>query len=905
MANSEIGAAYLSVYARMDKSFGSDVISKATALGTAVGNIVSQGIQKVAGLASDAISRTDIINNYPKVMQSLGYSADSAASSIKSIQAGVKGLPTSTASLVSFVQKLAATTGDLGKATSVGIGFNDMMLAGGASTQVAEAACEQYNQMLAAGKVDQQAWNSVVSAAPGQMKQLAQTLLGANANQKDLYEALKTGKISLDDMNNAISQLDQQGGEGFASFHDQAMSATAGIGTALENFRSRAVNAVVSVIQAIGSDTITGPINAISSNFGHAADVSVSAIVAVKQALEDSAFGDALSAIAQDASGFLPTLDEVKQAASDFGSAVGNTLGTIASAVYDSGIASAFSDLMQSVGGLLDRIGQQLPSLDDMLYDLFDLIEALLAPIRDAMEATSQWLDSLDAGQLETFEGIVKGALSAFLAWKGISSVIGIINSAKTAMSGLQIVMQAMQMVKSVQGLGAVLVTLAGGPMTVIVAAIAAVIGVLVTLYSTNEDFRDGVNSIWSGIVSFFQGIPSAIEGAFHGLAAFFAGLVDAVSQGFDAVVSFVSGIPATISSAVAIVAGVIQQVVETIMANPIAQALAGIVSGIVQIVQGAIQTVVSVVQAAIGLVVGIVTGDWTMLSDAVSGILMGLATIIAGIWNTIASTIEAAVMAVAAFLAAEWAGIVAVAETVWNGLIAFFAAVPGAIEAAFGAIAGFFSGLWSGIVSVAQGIWNALVAFVTGIPGRIMGGFSSLGSFFSGVWNSISSGAQRGFSSMLSYISSIPGQIVGFFSSIPGKIEAMFRSIHVPTLHVEGGFNLDPLNFQIPTISFYAKGGLVGGLYTRPHIGVVGEAGPEIISPVETLRKMIAEAVSSEGRSLEASGHDDALEEIVSLLKSLLDKDTDIYLDGDTLVGRTAEAMDRALGARKMAGAR
>lgn len=67
----------------------------------------------------------------------------------------------------------------------------------------------------------------------------------------------------------------------------------------------------------------------------------------------------------------------------------------------------------------------------------------------------------------------------------------------------------------------------------------------------------------------------------------------------------------------------------------------------------------------------------------------------------------------------------------------------------------------------------------------------------------------------------------------------------------------------------------------------------------------MMEEAVSSKDRSLEASGHDDFMEEVVSLLKALLGKDTNVYLDRDALVGGTAEAMDRALGARKLAGAR
>lgn len=244
----------------------------------------------------------------------------------------------------------------------------------------------------------------------------------------------------------------------------------------------------------------------------------------------------------------------------------------------------------------------------------------------------------------------------------------------------------------------------------------------------------------------------------------------------------------------------------------------------------------------------------------------------------------------------------VADASAELSGFAAFVMAIPGNIQAAWSAIAGFFSGLWSGIVSAATGIWNGFVSFIFGIPGQIQGAFAGIAGYFSGIWSNIVSGARQGFSSLLSHIQSIPGQIVGFFQSIPSKIEAVFRSIHVPTLHVEGGFNLDPANFSIPHISFYAKGGIAKSA------AVLGEAGAEAIVPYESanIRPWAQSLASALMRYVsDGGGDDDALEEIIALLKALLGKDTDIYLDGDTLVGRTAEAMDRALGARKLAGAR
>lgn len=209
----------------------------------AAGNLIAKGVSKVAsmvtGTMGKAISRLDSLNNFPKVMQALGYSAEEADSSVKQIADSLDGLPTSLDAAVGDIQKLAATMGNLNtgmvNATSVGLALNDMFLAGGKGTEVASAAMEQFNQMLANGKVDMQSWRSMVNAAPGQMDQLSKSLLGATANQADLYKAMQEGLVSFDDFNAAIVKLDKEGGDGFSSFYDQAVAATGGVATQLEN----------------------------------------------------------------------------------------------------------------------------------------------------------------------------------------------------------------------------------------------------------------------------------------------------------------------------------------------------------------------------------------------------------------------------------------------------------------------------------------------------------------------------------------------------------------------------------------------------------------------------------------------------------------------------------------------
>lgn len=209
----------------------------------AAGNLIAQGISKLTGVISGgfgkAISRIDSLSNFPKVMTSLGYSADEAESSVSKISEALDGLPTTLDGAVNDIQKLAATMGNLDRgmvnATTVGLALNDMFLAGGKGTEAASMAMEQYNQMLANGKVDMQSWRSMINAAPGQMDQLAKSLLGAEAGQAQLYEAMQKGTVSFEQFNEKLVQLDKEGGASFASFNEQAVAATGGLGTQLQN----------------------------------------------------------------------------------------------------------------------------------------------------------------------------------------------------------------------------------------------------------------------------------------------------------------------------------------------------------------------------------------------------------------------------------------------------------------------------------------------------------------------------------------------------------------------------------------------------------------------------------------------------------------------------------------------
>ncbi len=267
------------------------------------------------------------------------------------------------------------------------------------------------------------------------------------------------------------------------------------------------------------------------------------------------------------------------------------------------------------------------------------------------------------------------------------------------------------------------------------------------------------------------------------------------------------------------------------------------------------------------------------MNANPVGAVIMAIAALVAIIlylWNTNDGFREA----VMSMLGAITSG--------WEAFLAWISGVPGAIKGFFSGIGSDVSSFFAEAANRAQSLWNAAVAFFMGIPGNIIGFFSGIGSGISAFFDDAASGAKMAFDDLVSAAGSIPGQIIDFFSGIPSRISEFFSQIHVPSLHVEGEFNLDPMNFSLPRIALYANGGFV----TRPTLAAIGEGGAdEVVIPYDRGMRPFADAVA---KRLDGAGGGDVprlLVEIIGILRNM-----GVVLSTGELVGALAPYMDDAL---------
>ena len=672
--------------------FSSGLSAKAGAVMGLVSSVTSKAFDAISNSLGSAIGRVDTMNNFPKVMKNLGYSSQEAEASIKKMSASIDGLPTSLPGLTSMVQQLAPLCGSLDEATNIGIAFNDMCLASGASTADVSRAMQQYSQILSKGKPELQDWKTLQEVMPGQLNQVAKALIGPTANSKDLYNALKDGSITMGDFNNAVMKLDTEGVDGFASFAQQAKDSTQGIGTALDNISNRVAKAVQTIINAVGAENISGAINAFSGSFGKTADAISTVIYGIK--------------------------DVVSKGVSGIASVFGQIKSALPSGFLD-GIVNAFNQLAPAIMPAITAFTLLLPAMG------------------------------------------------------GMKKVFGIVSGFKS--------------------LGAALSAVAGGPVGLVIAAIAAVVVGLAALYNANEDVRNAINSAWSGIQSAAAQVWPYIQQAVTTACSVIQGAVtqywpviqQVVTQVMGAVKDFVVSAWPTIQESFTTACSVIKSIIQAVW--PVIQAVVSVVMSAIQLIVTQVwPTVQNYISMACQVIMAVINAVWPVIQTIITTVMNVIMAVVSVVWPIIQTGFSTACAVIVTVINAVWPVIQTVITTVMQVINAVIGTVLAAIN-------GDWSGVWTGIQSIIETVWTGIQSIVSAAIGAVSSIISSVLSTISGVWsgtwgaikwafssiwNGIRAAATSGIDSVYTTVTGIKDKIVGFFSGAGSWLVESGKSI-------------------------------------------------------------------------------------------------------------------------------
>ena len=363
-----------------------------------------------------AIKRFDTLNNFPKVLEQLGVGAKDADKAMQTLSDNIHHLPVTLDTVAGQTQQFLAITGDIDKATRLTLALNNAMASGGAPAEQQASAINQFSQALSKGKPDLQDWRALVQTAPAQMNQLAEAMLGAGKNQTDLYEAMKNGTVTMDEVTDAMIKLSEEGGDGIASWAEQAETASGGIQLAITNAKSAISRNLANIIGGIdGALEKFGGIAGIIKGIIPAINLVGDTIVSVLSG--DTTIGEAITSMAdkisQGARNLIPKgMELVTKLIQGIAGAIPTLLQNGAKIVLTivDGIGTALPQLlvkgMQAITNMINGISQGQPALaSKMLAVVGNILKAFITALPQLLVAGVQLMVAL-------LKGITKGFMS-------------------------------------------------------------------------------------------------------------------------------------------------------------------------------------------------------------------------------------------------------------------------------------------------------------------------------------------------------------------------------------------------------------------------------------------------------------------------------------------------------------
>lgn len=645
MAGIEVGSAYVSIYPNTSAfeeklakalnavdvdSAGKNVGKKASkgfesgfsAVTVAIGNILSEAFMGAADFLGQSldkgIARLDTIQNFPKVMQAFGFSAEEAAASVQQVSDHLVGLPGSTDEVLRLVQAISDSTGSLELATTTGMAFNDILTASGADAASATLAMRTFDQIMGGGTITAQRWASLTSKMPLQMNMIAESLLGAGASGQELGEALENGNVSLQDFAQTMTDLAPE-------FETQARAMSEGVGTAITNVGNRVAKGWEEILGAIGQAEISGAINGFSNAVMEGMKVAAGGVSWLKDRIMESGIPDAIGSIAEQVMTWFANIDPAPiqafaQAVIDFVSgalewiaANGDTVGKIIEQ-----IAGIIAGIWAS--GVILNISGAVSALFAIIAA--NPIAALIIAVAAVADAFYVWFTTTEEGQAaleelkEAFE-IVSGAIMDALSVAG-KAVEGFINGVVKFFEDLPYKMKQYNNV-------------------VQKAVIFAWEKLKEKVREKAEAVRKTLEFVWNKIK---DKVASIVGGIVKAVAEKFNAIKDAASRIFHAVANTVSSTWTGIKNTVATVVNAISTTVSNVW-NGIKNAITTVINAIKTFIGSAFNGIKTTVSNTTNGVKTTVSSIWNGIKTAISNVVNAIKDTIKRVFNGVKDTVK------------------------------------------------------------------------------------------------------------------------------------------------------------------------------------------------------------------------------------------------------------------------
>lgn len=570
----------------LTQKLGVGTVAMGSFIGAIGATVVGKAFSLITNNVQGAITRIDTLTNATRNFQNMGVKTSVVNTQMNNLKNAINGLPTSLDSAVSGVQLLTSSlNGNMPQSVSVFKALNDGILGFGGTTEQVANSITQLSQAFSNGKIDAETWNSMIDSGLGPTLNAMAKQMGITTGA--LKSGLSDGSISVSQFNDALVNLDKNGGGGIASLSKIVQDSTSGIGTSIANAKTAVTRGVADMITAINNGlkslditTPLGKITGIGSIISQLGTVVEQTFRAIGQAIPQ-----AFSGLSGVISSLVGSGNQIQTLFATISTTISGVLGTMD--------FSALTNLAQAIlpalkSGFQTFLGYVTPAIQPLLNAFVNLWNAI------------QPIVNVIASSLMPVFQILGAFLGGF-----VSGVMGALTTAFNVLAGVaRVLTPVIQFVGSViQALAPIFVTVAG--------FIGQLMGQFVGFNGVLGVVGKVVSSVFSGIIGFGSRLFGSLSGVFNNIANGFrimgSGLGSVgrgISNTFSSIIGFAGRMVSGIIGAVSGVAGRIASHFSGVF-GAISRAIgnvtdigANIVNGIAQGIRGAWGAVTSAIGA-------------------------------------------------------------------------------------------------------------------------------------------------------------------------------------------------------------------------------------------------------------------------------------------------------------------
>lgn len=474
--------------------------------------------------------------------------------------------------------------------------------------------------------------------------------------------------------------------------------------------------------------------------------------------------GNLMRAFAQNSSGIFDALVQMTSKFRQWSETVGNSEGFKKFVEYVQQNGPVIMDLIGNIVRALVAFGTAMAPIASVLLRFVTWLAGFVAKLFETHPAIAKVLGVLTIlggavwaliapfmaiGSVLNFVfgtslGRVIGSIARFISSTGL--LTGILNVVRTAFTFL---MSPIANIGRLLPLLGAAFTALTGPIGIAIAVIGALVGVIVYLWKTNEDFRNMITEAWNGIVT-------AISGAVSSIVGWFQQLWSNIQQTLQPIMPILQQL------------GQIFMQVLGVVVMTIIQNLITVFQGLWTVVSVVFTAIGGIISAAVQIIVGLFTAFIQLLNGDVSGALLTLQNTVSNVMNTVWNTLSSIWNQISNFIFSIlnrilgtnitswgqiWSTITGFVSKIWNSVSTWFTKVASTV---LSKMIQAYNYIMSNGARWVSSVWNTMISFVA----KIVSGFLD-------VVSEIGNGMSRGLDKIKSFFGDFISAGVDLISSV------------------------------------------------------------------------------------------------------------------------------------------